>query len=356
MMMNFKEMNKQELIDYIASIKAKYAGKIAIPAHHYENSDLVKLSDVVGDSYKLAVDCAKLSAEFVVFCGVRFMAEGSAVLAAKGQRVIHPESSAGCPMADMISEDSALEAYGKISKLTDKPIAPVVYMNSYVDMKAFCGERGGAVCTSSNAKKIVKSYLDQGKSVFFSPDHNLGINTARELGLTDDEICLIKRDYSLEGNPATAKIFLWDGNCHVHVRFSVEDVEAIRKEYPGIKVIVHPECIEAVVNASDISGSTQKIFNEVTDSSDAVKWAIGTEINFVQRLADDNPHKTIVPLKVSLCHNMAKITLENLAESLAAIDAYYVNGAELKNEVVVSAEYRENAKKALKKMIEIVES
>ncbi len=354
--MNFKDMSKQEIIDYVNGIRKKYEGKIAIPAHHYQNSDLVDLSDLVGDSYKLAVDCAKLSAEFVVFCGVRFMAEGAAVLAKENQRVLHPDPNAGCPMADMISEENAKTAFDKITKLSNKPIVPIVYMNSYVDMKAFCGERGGTVCTSSNANKIVKYYLDNGFNVFFSPDHKLGINTARELGLKDDEICKIKRDFSFEGNPATARMFLWDGFCHVHVDFNVEDVAAVREKYPEIKVIVHPECIEEVVNASDISGSTQKIYNEVINSSDDVKWAIGTEINFVQRLADNNPNKVIVPLRKSLCHNMAKINLVNLAEAIESIDEYYTNGGKLINEVFVKNEYKENAKIALEKMIEIVES
>ncbi|MFO7896264.1 MAG: quinolinate synthase NadA [Candidatus Cloacimonadales bacterium] len=355
-MINLDKMNDLELIEYIREIKAKYAGKIAIPAHHYENSNLVNLADVVGDSYKLAVDCAKLEAEFVVFCGVRFMAEGSAVLARAGQRVIHPESSAGCPMADMISEDSARQAYDKISQLSPHKIAPVVYMNSYVDMKAFCGEHGGTVCTSSNAKKIVKHYLDLGYSVFFSPDHNLGINTARELGISDSEIVRVKQDLSLQGDPQTAKIFLWDGFCHVHVRFTTDDVQRLRQQYPGIKVIVHPESTEEVVKISDISGSTQKIFNEVTNSASDVKWAIGTEINFVERLAADNPEKTIVPLKVSLCHNMAKITLQNLAAAMASLDQYYQTQQQPANEVIVEKKYKQNAKKALQKMIEIVES
>jgi quinolinate synthase len=355
-MIDFEKMNDQELIDYIQKIKSKYTQKIAIPAHHYENSDLVNLADVVGDSYKLAVDCAKLSAEFVVFCGVRFMAEGSAVLAQAGQKVIHPETTAGCPMADMITEETARQAYNKISKLANRQIAPVVYMNSYVDMKAFCGEHGGTVCTSSNAKKIVKHYLDLGYSVFFSPDHNLGINTARELGITDAEIVRVKRDLTLQGDPTTAKIFLWDGFCHVHVRFTTEDVQAMRKKYPGIKIIVHPECTEDVVKISDISGSTQKIFNQVTNSAPEVKWAIGTEINFVERLAANNPEKTIVPLKESRCYNMAKITLRNLAKSMAEIDLYYRKNVQPSNQVVVDKRYRQNGRKALEKMIEIVES
>ena len=355
-MNNFEKMTEQELIEYIKKIKQKYAGKIAIPAHHYENSNIVELADVIGNSYKLAVECAKLEAEFVVFCGVRFMAEGSAVLAGEGQKVIHPDVTAGCPMADMIDEDSAREAYELILKLSGKKIAPVVYMNSYVDIKAFCGEHGGTVCTSSNAKKIVKYYLDQGFSVFFSPDNNLGINTARELGITDNEVVRIKRDLTISGNPATAKMFLWDGFCHVHQRFTTEDVENLRAKYPGIKLIVHPECTEEVVNAADISGSTQKIFNEVTNSADDVIWGIGTEMNFVQRLADDNPNKIIVPLRESYCFNMAKINLKNLAESLEIIDKHYSEGAGLKNEVTVDSKYKQNAKIALHKMIEIVES
>ena len=355
-MINFEKMTDRELVTYIFDVRNKYKGKIAIPAHHYENSKIVELADVIGDSYKLAVECAKLDAEFVVFCGVRFMAEGSAVLSEAGQKVIHPDISAGCPMADMISEESAQITYDKILKLSNKKIAPIVYMNSYVDMKAFCGKNGGTVCTSSNAKKIVKYYLDQGFSVFFSPDNNLGINTARELGLTDNEVVRVKRDFTFIGDSKTAKMFIWDGFCNVHTKFKIEDVEKVREEYPGIKVIVHPECVEEVMNVSDFSGSTQKIFNDVTNSSNDVKWAIGTEINFVEKLAKDNPDKVIVPVRNSPCFNMAKITLKNLAESLESIDNYYTNGTDLKNEVKVDSKYKENAKIALKKMIEIVEA
>ena len=261
-------------------------------------------------------------------------------------------------MADMIESDMAHQFYEKIDGRCDREIIPVVYMNCYADMKSFCGEKGGAVCTSSNAAKILQYYFDKGKAVFFSPDYNLGINTARQLGIPDEQIVKVKKDLTFEttGDIKNAKLFLWDGFCHVHKVFSVEDCKKWREEHPDINIIVHPECNEDVVREADLFGSTQQIFNTIKNAPKGSKWAIGTEYNFVIRLAKDYPDLTIVPLRDSVCYNMQKITLELLADSLKSISDYQEGKGQLKFDVIVSEDYKENSKKALQKMIEIVEA
>ncbi|MBF0573583.1 MAG: quinolinate synthase NadA, partial [Desulfamplus sp.] len=254
------------------------------------------------------------------------------------------------------------------SSLCNRQIIPIVYMNSYADMKAFCGERGGTVCTSSNAAKIVKYFLDQGKSIFFAPDYNLGINTSNQLKLDKNEIVAIKQDLSFDKtNVKNAKMFVWDGFCHVHKIFTVDDINLFRQTYSqskddtnrinekNINVIVHPECSEAVVNASDYSGSTSMIWKTVKAGAAGSIWAVGTELRFVDRMANEFKDKTVVPLRKSVCHNMSKITLEKLKNTLAAILNNKTAESSL-DIITVAEEYKENAKKALKLMIEIVES
>lgn len=358
-MANLKEMSKEQLIEYIKEQKSRLGSRLVMPAHHYQVQDVVELSDFRGDSYKLAVDCSKAEGEFILFCGVKFMAEGASILASSEQKVLIPDVLAGCPMANMIDEKLARGAYDKMSSLTTKAIAPIVYMNSYADMKSFCGEKGGTVCTSSNALKIVKHYLAQEKAIFFFPDYNLGINTASELNLTTDEVAKVKRDLTIEytgDDYSKVKMFLWDGFCHVHKEFTVGDIEHLRTEDKDINIIVHPECDKEVVDNSDYSGSTQKIYNTIKDAADGSSWGVGTEYNFVARIAAEFPSKRVVPLRKSVCMNMEKITLLNVAECLQSIRGYIDEGTPLKNEIRVSSEYKENSKKALQTMIEIVES
>ncbi|MBF0411906.1 MAG: quinolinate synthase NadA [Desulfamplus sp.] len=377
------------LFKEVMAIKESLGNSVVIPAHHYEMDEIVKMADFLGDSYKLAVDCAANDAEYIVFCGVMFMAEGAALLAKPYQKVLIPDRTAGCPMAEMIDAVQAEKCYANISSLCDREIIPVVYMNSYADMKAFCGSRGGTVCTSSNAARIVKHFLDQGKSLFFAPDYNLGINTANRLGLGKDEIITIERDMSIKGgNPKTAKMFLWDGFCHVHKVFTVDDINSFRQTYSqsqgntindltnfipariskaisekDINVIVHPECSEDVVNASDYSGSTSMIWKTVKAGKAGSVWAVGTELRFVERMADQFKDKTVVPLRKSVCHNMSKITLAKLKNTLESVLQHRLNKSDNPDkqsdiqldEITVQEKYREDAKKALQLMIDIVE-
>ncbi len=355
--MNFDNMNDAELAVYIKDIRAGLGSRVLIPAHHYVRSEVVDLADFVGDSYKLAVDVSRTDAEYIVFAGVRFMAEGAGILAKPGQKVIMPEPSAGCPMADMIEGECARSVIDMLNTECGSRVAPVVYMNSYIDSKAICGEYGGAVCTSSNAEKIVDYYLSQGMSVFFFPDFHLGKNVANKLGVSESEVVKINRDKSPERGKdlSGAKIFLWDGFCHVHQCFDVSHVEQARKIHPDAKIIVHPECSEDVVNLADYSGSTQLIFDMIKDSPAGTKWVVGTELNFVQRINRDMTDKTVIPLMESACTNMQRVTLGNLAMALASVKENAESGKKLINEITVDRGMADLAKLSLDKMIEISE-
>lgn len=347
----------QNQINYIRSIKEKHGDKILIPAHHYINAEIVGLADIVGDSYKLAVDVAASNAEYIVFAGVRFMAESAAVLAKDNQKIFHPNISAGCPMADMIDSIKAEKVISEVNRITGLMPKPVVYMNSYADSKAVTGKNGGSVSTSSNAEKIVNYYLDQNIPIFFFPDYHLGRNIADKMGISESEIITVKQDLSFDKTPTKdVKIYLWDGYCHVHQNFAVEEIKSIREEHPGIKVLVHPECNRELVAAADKYGSTQEIYDEVSNAVDGTKWAIGTEINFVERLKNENPNKTIIPIRISACPDMARISIASVVEILQKIDAHISTGSALPEIVEVDKNLKEDASLSLKKMIEIVES
>ena len=345
------------IIEKIKELKFKLGSRVLIPAHHYQSPEVVALADFVGDSYKLAVDCSNKKSEFIVFCGVKFMAEGAEILAGPNQKILLPDLSAGCPLADHIDGKQMEDVIKLIANTIKKDVTPVVYMNSTSEVKEICGRYNGSVCTSSNAKKIVEYYFKLGKSVFFAPDYNLGINTARELGLAENAIIKVNKDISFTPKKLadSPKLFIWDGNCRVHKRFLMRDSEDFRKKYKTGKIIVHPECDEEIVNSADISGSTAKIYNEIKDSPIGSIWGVGTEYHFVERIAQEFPNKTIVPLKISICMNMAKIKLNNLYDTLNNIDQFIEGKDELKNQIKIDKNKKVNARKSLGKMIKITE-
>ena len=353
---DFDSYNEDMLKSYINDIKKRFGKRLLIPAHYYVSSDVFQFADVSGDSYKLAVDATRCDAEWVVFCGVRFMAEGVDILS-PDKKVLIPDLSAGCPMADMADIESGRKALAEAEKYTGEKPVPVVYMNSYADSKSLCGEYGGAVCTSSNAEKILKYYLDKGKRVFFFPDANLGTNISNALRLKENETALIRNDLSIDfnGNPEDVKVFLWDGFCHVHQEFLKNDIADFRKNHPSGKIIVHPEVDPSVEKLADMHGSTQKIYNVVKESPSGSVWGIATEAKFVERLAEEFREMTIVPIRTSFCGNMSKITMKNLAESLNSVELYEEGKGELLYPVSVKDEFRGNALKALDQMIKIVE-
>lgn len=355
---SFSDISKEELYSLIQKMKLDLKDKILIPVHHYQSPEIVQFADLVGDSYKLAVNCSRADKEFIIFCGVLFMAEGASILAKENQKILIPEPAAGCPMAEMADLELTEKAFHKIEKVTGKKAAVVLYINSYADIKNFCGRNNGSVCTSSNAPKIIEYFLRDDKVIFFLPDYYLGKNTAVNMNINDKQVIKVNKDLTFEKDKdyENAKIFLWNGFCPIHQRFTVSDIKDLREKYNNIKIIVHPESPEDVVNESDFSGSTEKIYRMVTDSKPGSVWGIGTETTFVSRLALENEDKTIIPLRESRCKNMNKNTPIHLAESLSSVIDYLNGKGKLKYEVRAKEEYIEGARKALNKMIEIVES
>lgn len=352
-----------DVLSSILELKKGLGTSLIMPAHHYQKPEIVSVSDFVGDSYRLARDGAASQAEYIVFCGVRFMAESAAILARPGQQVLIPDPVAGCPMADMIDAATAEQLLLDLDRRTGASLVPLTYMNSYADMKAVTGRRGGAICTSSNAAKLLSHFLDSGRPVFFSPDFNLGINTARQLGLPADQLFRVKKDGQLESlgdkdaDPAGGRLFLWDGFCHVHKRFKPIDIVQARQANPDAQVIVHPESDEAVVQAADSSGSTEAIYKAVAAASPGSTWVVGTEASFVHRIAADFPDRRVLPLRESYCFNMARISPEKLLSSLESILAHREDPEQpLLHLVTVDQAVRTDAAAALHAMLDIVEA
>jgi quinolinate synthase len=345
-------MENTDVLERIKVAKAKLGKDLVILAHYYQHPDIVKNADFIGDSLQLAqIASRQKDARYIVFCAVSFMAETARILCSPDQEVFHPEPDARCPLAEMASIDDVEKAWAAIQKTGRKTI-PVVYVNSNADLKAFCGRNNGLVCTSSNAKKVMEHILSENTAPFFFPDENLGRNTAYSMGISDSEMFLRDPYTDNESTDAismqNARVFLWKGFCIIHTIFLPSDVEGVRKKYDNIKVVVHPECTPDVVGISDFAGSTSFIKDVVEQSDAGSKWAIGTEINFVNSIKDANPDKFVIPLKTSGCREMAKVTPEKLLHVLEGL----IKGAPLRP-VFVDALYVEHARTALKRMLEI---
>ena len=353
------DLDGEALAERIATARAKLGERCVILGHHYQREDIIQFTDLRGDSFKLARWAAERpDAEFIVFCGVHFMAEAADILAAPHQKVVLPNMSAGCSMADMAEPD---DVYACWDELREAGIAestiPVTYMNSAAALKAFCGENGGIVCTSSNAPNVYDWSFERGDKVLFFPDQHLGRNTGIKKGVSLDE--MVVWDYtlpygSLGGNTREelerAKVILWKGWCSVHRRFSVAQVEKARAEYPGVKVIVHPECTMEVLQAADMDGSTEVISRAITEAPAGSTWAVGTEINLVSRLARENPDKTVFCLDpvVCPCATMYRIHPAYLAWTLDELAA-----GRVVNRVEVPADIAKHAKVALERMLSV---
>ncbi len=345
------DLPEKKLTEKIKSKKSEYGDQVVILGHNYQKAAVYKLADYHGDSYGLSKTASEQkNAEFIVFCGVDFMAETAAVLSQKDQKVIHPSLKASCPMAQMARIDQVTGVWKQMEDIldTDK-IIPVCYMNSDADIKAFCGENGGAVCTSSNAEKIFRWALNKGEQIFFIPDKFLGENTALDMGIKDEQLLLWNSSRELGGlseeQMKNAEIFLWDGYCHVHRWFKPSHIDKVRETYPEVEVVVHPECRREVVEKSDHCGSTGFIGEFTKEAPADSVIAIGTEINMVKRLSSEYPDKKIIPLSRSLCPNMSKVNLYNLA--------YVMDNIGDSNIVEVEPEIEKQAKVALQKMLDI---
>jgi len=305
----------------IQNIRKKFGTELAILAHHYQSDSIIEHADLVGDSLQLAAAIPELDARFIVFCGVDFMAETAAVLAARHQLIFSPEPRATCVMANMAPDHLVRTVLEKVK--ASGRVIPLAYVNSSVGVKAICGENRGSVCTSANAPKMLKWALGQGDKVLFLPDKNLGRNTARLSGLGPDEVQVL--DIRNMGNNIRIdelndkKLLLWPGVCAVHFRLRQEKLAHIRKNNPGALVVVHPESDPRVVAAADETGSTSRIISFVQNAPAGSTIFIGTEDNLVLRLKKKHPDKNIFPLGAGYCSNMAKITLKKLALCLEAL-------------------------------------
>lgn len=293
----------------IQAAKAQLGSRLVILGHHYQRDEIIEHADFRGDSYKLAKDANRCpEADFIVFCGVHFMAESADILTPERQTVILPNMAAGCSMADMANIFQVRRAWQDLERVlgADMGVVPVTYINSAANLKAFVGERGGTVCTSTNAPQAVTWALEQGRKVLFFPDQHLGRNTGVKLGFDPGRDMVVWNPFQpLGGNTPealqSAKFILWRGHCSVHQRFTVEQIEKARREYPNVQVLVHPECTLEVVRASDFNGSTEYIIRTVAAAPAGSTWAVGTEVNLVNRLAKELPEKTVFCLDPLIC-------------------------------------------------------
>lgn len=342
----------------IAAARARLGASTVLLGHHYQRDEVVRFADFTGDSYKLSKVAAETEAKYVVFCGVHFMAESADVLGRSEQHVILPDLNAGCSMADM-AEISQVEACWDTllaAGLTPGQVMPLTYMNSTAAIKAFCGERGGLVCTSSNARKAFEWAFARAEKILFLPDQHLGRNTAFAMGIPLEEMVVFDPWQIGGGVPAerlrAAKVILWKGHCSVHQRFLPEHVDRVRAKYPGIRVVVHPECRWEVCQKADALGSTERIIAEVEEAPEGSMFAIGTEIHLVNRLAKRFAPlgKKIITLDDTgcLCTTMYRISPQHLAWALENL----VEGRVV-NQIKVTADVKHWARVALDRMLEI---
>ena len=336
----YKSLSNEELAERIEAVRRDMGSRLMILGHHYQQDEVIAHSDLRGDSYQLSqMAASSRDCRFIVFCGVHFMAETADILANRpeklaergGERVtvILPDMAAGCSMADMAAIDQVEAAWADLGEVIDtSDITPVTYINSAASLKAFCGRHGGIVCTSSNAKAVLEWSFKRTSRVFFFPDQHLGRNTALKMGITNQQMPVFDpHESELGGNTPAAiqasKVVLWKGHCSVHQMFRKEHVEQFRQRFPGVKILVHPECPQEVNDLADISGSTSKIIKTVQDASPGTKWAIGTELHLVNRLKKEHPEQEIHFLSpvVCMCATMYRIDLAHLCWSLESLAA-----------------------------------
>ena len=353
----YLRLSDEEMDTRIAAARATLGDRLVILGHHYQRDEVIKYADYIGDSLKLAQYAAtKTTADFIVFCGVHFMAESADILSADHQQVVLPDLAAGCSMADMAAIDQLEMCWNELAQLGASSVVPVTYINSAASIKAFCGEHGGIVCTSSNAAKVMTWAWTQGEKVLMLPDQHLGRNTAVAMGVPLDQMVVWDPNEPFGGltreQVANATLILWKGHCSVHTRFSVAQIDLFRKQHPGGKVIAHPECTLDVVQAADESGSTEHIIRTVKNSPKGTVWAVATEIHLVNRLARDvAPDRTVVTLDPfgCLCSTMFRVSPNHLLWTLEGL----VDG-KVYNRIVVEEPQKSFARLALDRMLEEV--
>jgi quinolinate synthase len=351
-------LSDDEMDRRIAAARAQLGRRLVILGHHYQRDEVIKFADYTGDSYKLAGQVSKHpDAEFIVFCGVHFMAESADVLSGPRQQVILPDLAAGCSMADMADPDQLEMCWSDLEQMlgTTSGIVPVTYINSSAAIKAFVGERGGVVCTSSNAAATLKWAWQRGERILFLPDQHLGRNTAYKLGVPLDRMLVWDPNEIWGGvepdSVKHARMLLWKGHCSVHARFTARQIETLRAQHPGVRVVVHPEVPWDVVQAADDSGSTEYIIKTVKESPVGSIWAVGTEIHLVNRLAREvAPDRTVLSLDQfgCLCSTMFRVSPNHLLWVLEGL----VDG-EVHNRIVVPDAQKHWTKVALDRMLSI---
>jgi quinolinate synthase len=345
----------------IAAARRQLGASAVVLGHHYQRDEVIRFADFRGDSYKLAQEAARTSARYIIFCGVHFMAESADILAHEGQQVILPDLNAGCSMADMAEIGQVESCWEQLVKLglTDaagQGITPLTYMNSTAAIKAFCGERGGLVCTSSNAAAAFRWAFARNEKILFLPDQHLGRNTAFAMGLPLSD-CVVWDPYMIGGGVTPerlrkARVILWKGHCSVHQRFLPEHVDHVRAKYPGIQVIVHPECRWEVCQKADATGSTERLIQLIKEAPEGTKFAVGTEIHLVNRMGQEFAHenKKVITLDDSgcLCTTMFRISPQHLCWALENL----VEGRVV-NRIEVPEEEKHWARVALGRMLEV---
>ncbi|MBA8794400.1 quinolinate synthase [Friedmanniella endophytica] len=346
-----------DLVRRAAAAKATLGDRLFVLGHHYQRDEVIAFADVTGDSFKLAREAAaRPDAEYIVFCGVHFMAESADILTTDAQQVVLPDLAAGCSMADMARLAQVEDAWDALVDAgLDQDTIPVTYMNSSADIKAFCGRHGGVVCTSSNARRVLEWAYARGRRVLFLPDQHLGRNTAvLQLGLDLDD-CVVWDPRRTDGGLTTeqltaATMVLWRGHCSVHGRFTAEAVADVRARIPGVQVLVHPECQHEVVTAADQVGSTEFIISAIENAPAGSAWAVGTELNLVQRLAKEHPEQQIVFLEKTVCYcaTMNRIDLPHLVWALEELVA-----GRVPNRIVVDPQTAAEARAALQRMLDL---
>ena len=353
----YRGLDDEEMDRRIATARARLGSRLLILGHHYQRDEVIRFADYVGDSFKLSRYCrTRPEADYVVFCGVHFMAESADVLCAPHQQVILPDLAAGCSMADMAAIDQLESCWRDLGAMGIDSVIPVTYINSSAAIKAFVGEHGGIVCTSGNAAGVLRWAWKEGERILFLPDQHLGRNTAFKMGVPLDRMLVWDPDQLDGGLDAAqirdARLLLWKGHCSVHTRFSVAQIEMVRQEHPGVRVIAHPEVPFDVVQAADDSGSTEHILAQVRQSPEGSVWAVGTEVHLVNRLAHEvAPGKTVISLDQlgCLCSTMFRVSPNHLLWILEEL----VDGR-VHNQIVVPEQQQHWVRVALDRMLEVV--
>ena len=349
---HYKRLSVEEMEQRVRDIKQRFGSRLLIPGHHYQKDEVIQFADITGDSLQLAQRIT--DAEFIVFCGVHFMAETADMLSSPSQVVVLPDMRAGCSMADMANMQQTEVAWERLQAVYGDTIIPLTYVNSSAEIKAFVGRHGGATVTSSNAKEVLAWAFKQKERILFLPDQHLGRNTAYDLGISLHDMALwdpeLRELVTDREDVQAIQVILWKGHCSVHEKFTVDNIRSVRERDPEIQIIVHPECSREVVALSDYAGSTKYIIDTINAAEPGTKWAIGTEMNLVNRIIHTHPDKQIESLNPNMCPclTMNRIDLPHLLWSLEQIDQGKPVGI-----ITVPESIKVDAVKALDRMLQI---